>query len=186
MVGFDIVKTYCLDFETTDLMSDIGSLIVCCFAEIGPDGKITQMLTEDIQSIGKGKLEEREKKLALWARARWNEADILIGQNHLAFDRRFLDGVLFRYSQDPVQKRILIDTYQTAKGQFRMSASMKNLVDIMGIGEKDAPSKDDWRKANHGDKEALARIRERCMSDVRMTNEMWNRLKPTYYRRWGR
>ena len=178
--------TYVLDFETTDLKADIGSLIVCSFAEITTDGKIAKMLTEDIQSIGRGKLEARELKLALWARDRWTEADILIGQNHLAFDRHFLDGVLFRYKQEPVPKRILIDTYQTAKGQFTMGASMRNLVDIMGLGAKDVPSKDDWRKANHGDEESLARIRERCESDVRLTNEMWNRLKPTYMRRWGR
>lgn len=175
-----------MDIETSDLRADIGTLMVACFAEIDSDGKIIELRTQTIQSIGKGSVAEREKKLVLWTKAQWEHGDIIIGQNHIGFDRHFIDGVLFRSNLPLLENRILIDTYQTAKGKLGMGASMRNLVDIMHLGAKDAPSKDDWRNANSGDKEALERITARCESDVRMTNDMWNRLKPLYMSKYGR
>lgn len=182
------MRTVVVDIETSDLRADIGGLMVSCFGELDSNGKIVQMRTETIDTItkGKGSVPVREKALALWTKAQWENADIIIGQNHIGFDRHFIDGVLFRYREPLLQKRILIDTYQTAKGMLAMGASMGNLVDIMGIGQKDAPSKDDWRNANHGDKQALARITKRCQSDVNLTAAMWNRLKPLYMQRHGR
>lgn len=146
------------------------------------------MLTEDIQSIGKGTVAQREKKLAQWTVDQWTDADIIIGQNHKAFDQKFLQGVMLRHGMQNglLPKRILIDTYQTGKGNFGMSMAMGNFVDVIGIGKKDAPEKGDWREANHGDPEALARIVERCISDVKMTSEMWRILKPTYMMRYGK
>lgn len=176
-----------MDFETTGFRSDIGTLIVACFGELDADGNITTILTEDIQSIGKGTVAQREKRLALWAVDRWTEADILIGQNHKAFDQKFLQGVMLRHgiNNGILPRRILLDTYQIGKGNFGMSMGMGNFVDVLGIGKKDAPEKGDWREANHGDPEALARIRERCVSDVKMTAEMWSVLKPTFMSRKG-
>lgn len=182
----EYMRTVVVDFETTDLRADIGILIVASYGVLDDDDNIKELHTETIQSISKGSVADREKKLALWAGIQWSKSDIIIGQNHVGFDRHFLDGVLFRNRLPLLPRRILIDTYQTAKGQLGMGASMRNLVDIMGIGEKDAPSKDDWRKANHGDKEALERIKVRCESDVYMTAAMWKRLKPLYMDRKGR
>jgi len=180
------MRTYVVDLETTDLRSDIGTLIVASFGRLDEDDNVVEVMTKTIQSVGKGSVEQRERKLAVWARERWAEADIIIGQNHIGFDRHFLDGVLFRNREDMVPKRLLIDTYQVAKGKLAMGASMANMVDIFGIGKKDAPSKDDWRKANVGDAEALERIKERCESDVHMTAEMWKRLKPLFFERNGK
>ena len=180
------MRTCVMDIETSDLRADIGGLLVACFGELDSNGKIKDLRTKTIDTIGKGSVAEREKLLVQWTKEQWENADIVIGQNHVGFDRHFIDGVLFRYRMPLLQKRILIDTYQTAKGMFAMSGSMSNMVDIMHLGQKDAPSKDDWRLANHGDKAALARITMRCESDVRMTAGMWDRLKPVYMQRYGR
>lgn len=110
----------------------------------------------------------------------------MIGQNSLAFDRWFLNGVLFRHELGSIPRRIHIDTYQTAKGRLGMGASMANLLDMAKLGTKDAPSKHDWREANIGDPEAVARIRERCEKDVIATAKLWQKLKPTYMERFGR
>lgn len=175
-----------MDIETSDLRADIGGLMVACFGELDSNGKVSDLRTQTVDTMGRGSVADREKRLVMWTKDQWEHADIVIGQNHVGFDRHFIDGVLFRYRLPLLQNRILIDTYQTAKGKFAMGASMKNLVDIMGIGSKDAPSKEDWRNANHGDKEALARITERCESDVKLTAEMWERLKPVYMMKYGR
>lgn len=149
------------------------------------DDNVVKMETRTVQDW-RGSLDAREKKLATWAKGMWEYGDIIIGQNHLGFDRHFLNGVLFRYDLPILRPRILIDTYQTAKGEFAMGVSMSNMVDIWKIGSKDAPNKEDWRKANHGDKESLLRIKARCESDVVMTAALWRKLKPIYMERQGR
>ena len=150
------MRSVVMDFETSDLKSDIGTLLVACFGVLDDNEEVVDLRTKTIHSIGNVKREDaetRERKLAIWARGQWEDADVIIGQNHLGFDRHFLNGVLFRYNEDMLPKRILIDTYQTARGKFAMSASMKNMLDVWHLGTKDAPDKDDWRKANHGDAE---------------------------------
>lgn len=180
------MRTVVVDLETSDLRADIGTLLVACFGELDATGVVTEMRTQTIQTVGRGSVEQREKRLAKWAAEQWNYADIIIGQNHVGFDRHFLDGVLFRNQLPMLQKRILIDTYQTAKGKLAMGTSMRNMVDIMGLGAKDAPTKEAWRLANHGDHDSLARIKERCVADVILTAKMWDRLKPLYFERFGR
>ena len=180
------MRTVVMDFETTDLKADIGTLIVASFGVLDDNDSVVGLQTETINTISKGTVSERERKLALWAKQQWIDADIIIGQNHIGFDRHFLDGVLFRNKLELLPRRILLDTYQIAKGKLAMSASMRNMVDIMQIGEKDAPSKEDWRLANNGDKAALERIKQRCESDVVMTAAMWQRLKPLYLNFYGR
>lgn len=182
------MRTYVCDIETTDFKADIGTLIVGVFGELNSDGDIAEMYTETILSIGKGSVAKREKLLCQWAVDRWQEADIIIGQNHKAFDQKFLQGVMLRNGiQDGIlEPRILLDTFQIGKGNFGWSMSMGNFVDVMDIGKKDAPEKGNWREANHGDPEALARIQERCIADVKMTAEMWRVLKPLYFRKYGR
>ena len=181
------MKTLVFDLETTDFKSDIGILLVASFGELDNEGNIVDQYTEDIQSIGKGTVAQREKKLAVWTKQMYSECDILIGHNSLAFDRHFLNGVCFRQGIGLLPKKVMhIDTCMIARGSLAMSASMRNLVDILGLGAKDNPHKDDWRNANAGDPAALARIRERCVSDVEMTARMWQRMKPVYLSKWGK
>lgn len=180
------MKTVVMDYETSDLRSDIGTLLVACYGVLDDEDNIKELKTKTIQTIGRGSVADRERKLALWAREQWADADIVIGQNHIGFDRHFLDGVLFRYGEPMVPRRVLIDTYQTAKGKFAMSSSMKNMLDLWHLGSKDAPDKDDWRKANSGDKVALERITQRCETDVEATAALWRKLKPVFLDSKGR
>ena len=182
------MRAVVVDFETTSFKSDIGTLIVCCYGLLDDNGGIAKLYTEDIQSIGKGTVAQRERKLAQWSRDQWAGADIIIGQNHKAFDQKFLQGVMLRHRIDDgiLPKRILIDTYQTGKGSFGMGMGMANVLDVFGLGKKDAPEKGDWREANHGDAAALARIRTRCETDVVNTAKMWALFKPTYFHKYGR
>lgn len=179
------MRAVVMDLETTDLKSDIGNLLVACYGLLTDDNEVAELRTKTIKDFS-GNVETRERRLAVWARDQWAEADIIIGQNHLAFDRHFLDGVLFRNDQQCVPRRILIDTMQTAKGKFAMGVSMANMLDVWHLGKKDAPDKDDWRRANHGDPAALARITERCEQDVIATAALWRKLKPVYMERFGR
>lgn len=182
------MRTYVMDFETSDFRPDIGTLLVACFGEITSTGVMRKMYTQTIDTIGKGTVAQREKMLAEWAAAKWQEADILIGQNHKAFDQKFLQGVMLRHGiqNGILEPRILIDTLQIGKGSFGMSMSMANIADVLGLGKKDAPEKGNWREANHGDPASLERIKDRCEADVRMTNLIWQKFKPLYFRKFGK
>lgn len=182
------MRTVVVDLETGNFRSDIGVLTIACFGELDSNGKIKSIQTRTIQDIGRGTVAQRERMLALWTVEQWQAADIVIGQNHQGFDKTFLQGVMLRHGiQDGIlAKRIMIDTYQTGKGRFGMSMSMANLVDVLGLGAKDAPHKKDWRESNAGDPASLERIKERCISDVKLTALMWAKLKPTYMIRFGK
>ncbi len=135
-----------------------------------------------------GSTAQREKQLCLWTVKQWEAADIIIGQYHSVFDQKFLQGVMLRHKiqNGLLAPRILIDLVMIARGNFAMSMSMANVLNVLGLGSKDAPNKSDWREANHGDPAAVKRIAERCKSDVRNTVKIWDEFKPLYYRKKGK
>ena len=171
------LKVYVWDLETTDFMADIGTLGVASFMDLSNGDIHTRTRQDFVGSVWK----DPEEGLALWARRKCEEADVLIGHNSLAFDKNFLNGVLARYGHDPIPKRVHWDTYQIARngGKFKARYSLKNLADFFRLPEtKDEPSKHDWRLFIAGDADAVARIVERCEADVRVTGMLFHRIRP--------
>ena len=180
------MRTVVWDLETTNLRSDIGSIIVASFGELDADGNIVAIRTKDFSEIRGRTHEIRERKMAEWVKAEFERADILIGHNSMAFDRHFLRGMCFRLGVGELPPRQHIDTYQVARGRLLFqSLSLSNLADILGVGVKDHPAKDDWREANAMDTEALKRLRVRCESDVKLTAAVWGKLRPLWHQRKG-
>lgn len=176
------------DIETTNLRSDIGTLIIASFGLLNEDDSVKKMETRDILQMGAKGRKSNECKLAQWVKEQVVLADILIGQNSIAFDRNFVNGVLAREDLAPLPRRIHIDTMQTAKGKFLyQSVSLKNLADVFKLSrQKDKPEKEAWRKAGLLDEKAIKRLRKRCEEDVLLTAELWKKLKPTYMEWRGR
>ncbi len=173
------MRTFVWDIETSNLRADIGSLRVACFAELDSQGKIKEIHTRDIIEM------HGEKNLAEWIVNRIKESDILIGHNSDGFDKNFINGVLIRHNLPKLPKRIHIDTLQTARHGMKgllQSCSLENLADYFRLPiKKDKPSKHDWRGANNMEPESLQRIRERCISDVKITVLLWDKLKPFFF-----
>jgi DNA polymerase III epsilon subunit-like protein len=170
----DALKAYVWDLETTNLRSDIGAIIVASFGELNANGRVMKMHTATINDF------DTETEFVQWVVDRYSKADILIGHNSKAFDRNFLSGVMFRLGLGARPRRIHLDTMQVAKGMQFQSVSLSNLADILAVGHKDKPAKDDWREANMLNAAAIARLVKRCESDVRITAKVWNKLKPRY------
>src|SRR3990167_848974 len=134
------MRTAVFDIECTNLRSDIGTFLIASFGELDGNGNVKKVETRDILS------QHGEKNLATWTRNRFEEFDILIGHNSIAFDRNWLNGVMIRHELPFVPRRIHIDTYQVAKGKLQFqSYSLANIADVLGLGSKDEPSKNDWR-----------------------------------------
>ena len=173
------MKTFVFDLETSNLRSDIGSLRVACFAELNSDGTIKDIQTRDVLEM------HGEKNLAEWISHRVEESAILIGHNADAFDKNFLNGVLIRWGLPKLPKRYYIDTLMVARYGMKgllQSCSLENLADYFRLPiQKDHPSKHDWRGANDMESEPLSRIRKRCISDVKITVLLWDKLKPYWF-----
>ena len=181
------MRTVVMDLETTGFKSDIGTLIVACFAELDSTGNLRKMQTRTVNDY-EGTVNQREKQLCQWTVDQWQGADVIIGQYHSVFDQKFLQGVMLRHKiqHGILEPRILIDLVMVGRGSFGMSMAMANVLDVLGLGKKDAPNKADWREANHGDDASLRRIAERCKSDVRNTAKIWEEFKPLYFRKRGK
>jgi hypothetical protein len=163
------------DLETSNLKSDIGTLLCGSFLDLAT-GDISTHIISDYPSES---VRDREAQLVKDVRGAYAQADILVGFNSMAFDRNWLQGASARHGYG-------IDCLQVArhglKGQLQ-SNSLENLADFFGVGVKDKPSKHEWREANSMDPEALAAIQQRCESDVRLTAAVWQPLRP-YWLSW--
>lgn len=165
------------DLETTALRADIGSLIVASFYDPLTD---TMYSNNQIEAGG-------EEALVEWAVQMYNSFDILVHFNGLAFDKNFLNGSAARLGTTLPEKRYHIDLYHVARYGLKgllQSNSLANLADFFKLSEqKDHPSKHDWRQANLLTPSAVCRIQERCESDVRMTAELFKKLRP-FWLKW--
>ena len=159
------MKTVILDLECTGLKADVHTLLVASFGVIEGD-KLKKIKTRTILDF-KGENNEKEYKLLKWTRKQFNDADVLIGHNSIAFDRNFLNGVSLREGLGYLPRKIHIDLFQTLKGRHKFSSlKLEAIADMLGVGEKDKPERKDWREGSILTPEAVERLKERCEEDV--------------------
>jgi len=171
------------DLECSNLKSDLGLLLVAAFLDLS-DGSIVSRTIDSFGPRVNG-----EHKLVLWVRGQVEGADCLIGHNSIAFDKNYLNGVLARYGEPPLPKRLHIDTYQAAKYGWTglpASYSLRNLSGFFGLAEeKQSLDMDEWRTAL-ADPVALEALRVHCERDVAVTALLWQRIKNYYFEWRGR
>jgi hypothetical protein len=145
------VRVAVWDIETTDFKSDIGRLTVSSFY-YPEDGDLRTKTFKDFK--------DGERGLAVWTRDRLAELDFVIGHNHKAFDRNFLNGVLARHEAGMIPRIGWWDTYLIARYGLKgnMGVSMAN-------------------------PDSLDEIARRCEEDVKLNYLIFLKLKP-YLHRW--
>lgn len=165
------------DLETTDFKPDIGSIRIASFYDMATG----QMRTRTHLDF------DTEAGLVEWIVGEYEDADVLIGHNSVAFDKIFLTGVYGRtHPGEELAKRIHWDTYLIARYGWKGGTrySLENLADHFGLPmQKDKPSKHDWRGMIAMDAASTARLVERCESDVLVTAMLFDRLRP-FLARW--
>lgn len=180
------IRSVVWDLETTNLKSDIGTLLVAGFLDLNTGEAVSRTI---LDSPG-GSFGEKERSLAVWARGQVERADILVGHNTLAFDTAFLNGVLRRNREERLPRRLHLDTLSIARygGKWALqSNSLANLADFLGLAaDKDRPSKHSWREANLLDPDAVERIRDRCEADLFLNAEVWHELRHAWFHWRGR
>jgi hypothetical protein len=107
-------------------------------------------------------------------------ADALIHYNGKAFDVKHLQREFLLADLPPAAPHVDIDLLKTVRSQFRFpSNKLTHVSEALGIGKKTPHTGFDlWRDCMMGDDKAWALMKKYNIQDVRLTEELYDRLLP--------
>jgi uncharacterized protein YprB with RNaseH-like and TPR domain len=126
----------------------------------------------------------QEKKMLEKIQKWWDKLDVVVTVNGKMFDLPFVNARMMHHGLLPLHpEKMHVDLrWQGKKLRFR-GASLDGMAkDLRLINQKyDLPA---WRwvLAAEGDMDSIKEIIKHCERDVRMTEELFNRLKPVLVR----
>lgn len=108
----------------------------------------------------------QRKMLAAFRRA-WDEADGATGHNLRRHDLPIINGALMELELEPLDAKLVCDTYGDFKKRSGISRSQENLAEMLGIeSPKIGMSTPKWRKANRLTPDGVELTRLRVIGDV--------------------
>lgn len=109
-----------------------------------------------------------------------DEADIIVGYNHRAFDIKHLHREFILAGLGPPSPHKDIDLLMTARRRFKFpSNKLDNVARELGVGFKVQHSGFDlWRGCMDGDDKAWRTMKTYNRHDVVLTEEVYDRLRP--------
>lgn len=115
----------------------------------------------------------------------WREADFVVGHNIRRHDRKILDGFYTGLELPLLPPRKMVDTYLDQPKMAGLSRSLENLAHRWGCPERKLHlSEHDWERAYDGIPEAVALMKRRVTSDVRISVWLYNELVRRDLLRW--
>ena len=119
------------------------------------------------------------KQMVKAAHRMLSQADAVITYNGDKFDIPKLNGEFLLEDLPPPPPPTSIDLYKTIRKLGLLSSKLEYVGERMGIGEK---VKHEgfrlWRSVMEGDERAMRRMQKYCIQDVRLTGELYQRIKP--------
>lgn len=121
-----------------------------------------------------------DRKLLCEIRDELNKADIVIGHYHLSFDFPLVQTRLLRYGEKLIEPKLVIDTCRLSRKKLKLP---NNRLDTLGKFFNCKVSKtpllwNDWREAAiNGNPKALKKIVEHNVADVKLTAEVFLKMK---------
>lgn len=173
-IGFNIAYW---DLETTDLGAWTGDLLVASIVD--QYGRAT---TRDRFEFEQASPLD-QKGLAVWTRDELEKYDMAVAWNGLNFDIGFLNAKLSFYGQRPLRRMLHIDPmYKMRGGRYGMrigSSKLKNVALYFDTPDKKPDvAPEVWRRADHGDADALRELRVRCEADCQVMRQIFPYAKP--------
>lgn len=113
-----------------------------------------------------------------------SEADAIVGYNSAAFDMKHLHREFLLAGHAPPAPYVNIDLYKIVRAKFKFqSHKLQHVAEQLGIGSKVKHSGFDlWRACLTGDEDVKRKawrlMRRYCLGDVRLTEALYERLKP--------
>ena len=163
-----------LDIETTSLEADAGTLVSAgLMSDVGRGEYLEVKTTSD------------EKPLLLRLVKRLESYDVMVTWNGRSFDIPFLTTRLMKHALDPrpILRKSHIDLADIVKSRLRLTFTyLDHVCDFFGIERDKGPMGLEvpqlFVKALEGDQMALKSIRDHCLDDLKVTREVFLKLKP--------
>ena len=163
-----------LDIETSSLEADAGVIVGA------------GLMTEDGKSeYFQTKKTSEEKSLLTKLVKRLDSFDAVVTWSGRGFDIPFLTTRLLKHDMDPrpVLRKMHLDLNDVVKSRLRLTFTyLDHVCDFFGIKRDKGPMGLEvphlFVKALEGDEDALRTIRDHCIDDLRVTREVFLRLRP--------
>ena len=126
--------------------------------------------------------DERQGRKAM-VEAAWrllDEADVVVGYNHVRFDIPHLHREMVELGCGPPSPAIDVDLLTEVRKHFRfMSNKLGAVLDNLGLTAKEDPGGfDTWKGVLAGDAKAWDRMKHYCKADVQITEDLLTYLQP--------
>lgn len=163
-----------LDLETSSLEADAGFIVGAgLMTEAGKSEYIEATKTAE------------EKSLLTKLLRRLESFDVIVTWSGRGFDVPFLTSRLLKHSMDPrpVLGKQHLDLNEVVRSRLRLTFTyLDHVCDFFGIKREKGPMGLEvpalFVKALEGDSTALKTIRDHCLDDLRVTREVFLRLRP--------
>ncbi len=163
-----------LDIETSSLEADAGVIVGAGL--MNEDGK-----SEYLQA----RKTTEEKSLLAKLTKRLESFDVVVTWNGRGFDLPFLTTRLLKHKMDPrpVLRKMHLDLNEVVKSRLRLTFTyLDHVCEFFEIKRDKGPMGLEvpqlFVKALEGDENALNIIREHCLDDLRVTREVFFKLRP--------
>ena len=163
-----------LDLETSSLEADAGIIVGA--------GLMTEAgKSEYFQARKTGE----EKSLLTKLLQRLGSYDVIVTWSGRGFDVPFLTSRLLKHSMDPrgVLGKLHLDLNEVVRSRLRLTFTyLDHVCDFFGIRREKGPMGLEvpalFVRALEGDEAALQLIRNHCIDDLRVTREVFLKLRP--------
>lgn len=107
------------------------------------------------------------------------EADLLIGHNSDAFDKRYIDTRALFHGLPILPPIASVDTYKVAKQRLLLNSNSLNyLGNYLGLGGKKHTPQGLWLDVLRGDRKAIKTMVEYNKRDVTLLEQVFMKLRP--------
>jgi len=163
-----------LDIETSSLEADAGIVVaVGLLAEAGRSEYLEAKRTE------------QEKGLLVKLFKRLEDYDVIVTWSGRGFDIPFLTTRLLKHGLDPrpLLAKTHLDLNEVVRSRLRLTFTyLDHVCDFFGIERDKGPMGLEvphlFVKALEGDETAFKSIRDHCLDDLKVTREVFLKLKP--------
>lgn len=162
----------------TNLIEFIEHTQVLSFSAKWLNGKQITKGQIDFKGYKKNRVDDKE--LVKTMRDLLDNADIVVSQNGISFDHKVLNARFIKHNLTPPSPYKMIDTLNEAKRYLKLpSYKLDDMGKYFDIGSKIKHEGFDlWKKCIEGDEKAWSTMKKYNAQDVRLTEELYLRIRP--------
>jgi len=164
------MRTCIFDIETTGFNADFGRLICAVVKEYRNPEPIIILPHSPLDDTAA----MRKLKRTL------EHYEIIVGHYIKGFDIPFLNSKLFLNEEPRLRPCFQVDTYYVARHYAKQairSKSLSHLADVLGLEEQKMRIRcRTWNEARDGMPRSIQRLVRRCISDVRLTEQVYEKM----------